>query len=109
MGHLVEVRDWSASRYDQIKSGTLSVFMQAVQGVHKTTSLVVGSQRSTYLLSTLRLPIAEESEDDRNCATLSCIMDHDQCIDMTVLLGTGHLYSCGVQFSSCLMLQAEAG
>jgi len=63
--HLVEVRDWSASRYDQIKSGTLSVFMQAVQGVHKTTSLVVGSQRSTYLLSTLRLPIAEESEEVR--------------------------------------------
>lgn len=61
--HLVEVRDWSANRYGQLKSGTLSVFMQAVQGVHKTTSLVVGSQRSAYLLSTLRLPIVDESEE----------------------------------------------
>jgi len=62
--HLVEARDWSADRYGQIKSGTVSVFMLAVQGVHKTTSLVVGAQRSAYLLSTLRLPIdADQSEE----------------------------------------------
>jgi len=61
--HLVEARDWSASRYEQFKNGTLSVFMQAVQGVHKTTSLVVGTQRSAYLLSTLRLPVTDESEE----------------------------------------------
>jgi len=61
--HLVEARDWSASRYEHFKNGTVSVFMQAVQGVHKTTSLVVGTQRSAYLLSTLRLPVTDESEE----------------------------------------------
>merc|ERR1712137_1087625 len=33
--HLVEARDWSVNRLDQVKSSTVSVFMSAVQGVHK--------------------------------------------------------------------------
>merc|ERR1712130_269839 len=61
--HLVEARDWSVNRLDQVKSSTVSVFMFAVQGVHKTTSRVLGPQRASYWLSTLRFPVdAAKSE-----------------------------------------------
>merc|ERR1712137_532210 len=55
--HLVEARDWSVDRCDRIRSGTTSVFMLAIQGVHKATSRCVGPQRTEYLFHTLRLPI----------------------------------------------------
>merc|ERR1712151_579099 len=63
--HLVEARDWSASRFDQVKTNTVSVFMFAVQGVHKATSRLLGPQRASYWLSTLQLPVdASKSEVD---------------------------------------------
>merc|ERR1712107_595193 len=55
--HLVEACDWSMDRCDRIRSGTISVFMLAIQGVHKTTTLFVGPQRIEYLFNTLRLPV----------------------------------------------------
>ena len=70
--HLVEARNWSATLYHQFKGVTLSVFMQAVQAACKTTNLVVGTQGSAYLLSTVKLPIADESEEVRRVAAWSC-------------------------------------
>jgi len=78
--HLVEARDWSVNRLDQVKSSTVSVFMSAVQGVHRTTSRVLGPQRASYWLGTLRLPVdAAESEvevvstEDSATATLCTV------------------------------------
>lgn len=63
--HLVEARDWSACRFDQVKTNTVSVYMFAVQGVHKATSRLLGPQRASYWLSTLQFPVdASKSEVD---------------------------------------------
>merc|ERR1712107_213989 len=61
--HLVEARDWSASRFDQVKTNTVSAFMFAVQGVHKATSCLLGPQRASYWLSTLQLPVDASKSD----------------------------------------------
>merc|ERR1712107_80698 len=60
--HLVEARDWSASRFDQVKTNTVprSCF---VQGVHKATSCLLGPQRASYWLSTLQLPVDASKSD----------------------------------------------
>merc|ERR1712129_234702 len=59
----VEAQDWSMNKANDLKTGTLNIFMPVVSVAHGATTRVLGQQRATAFLSKLYLPIEREQPE----------------------------------------------
>merc|ERR1711862_1079623 len=52
-------KDWTSDKVGRARAGTVAVVVKGVQIAHSTTGRIIGTDRATYLFTSLYLPVQQ--------------------------------------------------